>query len=310
MRNVFIKELVKEARRNKDLYVLSADLGFNAFEPFRDEFPDRFINVGVAEANMVGVAAGLAMMGKKVCAYSIVPFATFRCYEQIRDDVCLHALDVKMVGVGGGFSYGNQGVTHNTTEDIAVMRALPNMSVFCPGDKTEAEAMIKIALKHDGPAYLRLGRAGTRQIYEQVPGFSYGKGVTVKEGGDVTLISTGNILETALDAAEALERQGRNVRVISMPCVKPLDIELVLKAAGETKAIFVIEEHSVIGGLGSAVAEAVLESEHSDIVFRRIGMNDKFPSVTGSQQYLRDRYGLSSDAIAAVVARSLELQPA
>lgn len=310
MRNIFIKYIVEEARRDKNLYVLSADLGFNAFEPFRDEFPDRFINVGVAEANMVGVAAGLALMGKKVCAYSIVPFATLRCYEQIRDDICLHKLNVKMIGVGGGFSYGNQGVTHNTTEDIGVMRILPNMSVFCPADKIEAEAMVKIALEHDGPAYLRLGRAGTRQIYDQVPDFVYGKGVTVKDGDDLTLISTSNILETVLDAAAALEIQGRSVRVISMPCVKPLDQELVLKAAAETEAVFVIEEHSIIGGLGSAVAEAIMESPYSDIVFKRIGVNDEFPAVIGSQQYLREQCGLSPQSIAVVAARCLELQPA
>jgi transketolase len=306
MRGSFVKKLIEAARRDPNLYLLTADLGFRALESFRDEFPKQFVNVGVAEANMVGLAVGLALTGKRVCVYSIVPFVTFRCYEQIRNDVCWHDLDIKLIGVGGGFSYGNQGISHNTTEDVAVMRALPNMTVFSPADRVEAEAMSEIVLNHRGPAYLKLGKTASRQIYSETPKFEFGRGLTVRAGGDLTLISTGNIIETALAAADALAKRGIGARVISMPCVKPLDQELVLKAARETGAVFTVEEHSIIGGLGSAVAETILESEHSGIVFHRFGVPDVFPDRIGSQQYLRDHYGLSVEMIVTTVLEKLK----
>jgi transketolase len=305
MRNIFIKNLIKFARQDKDMYILTADLGFNALEPFKDEFPDRFINVGVAEANMIGIATGLAMMGKKVCVYSIVPFVTLRCFEQIRNDVCWHNFNINLIGVGGGFSYGNQGISHNTTEDIAIMRSLPNMSIFSPGDKIEAEAMANIALNHNGPTYSRLGRAGNKQIYTNDPVFKIGKGAVVKEGNDLTIISTGNIIETVIEVAESLEKLGHSVRIISMPCIKPLDKDIILRSAKETKAVFVIEEHSVIGGLGSAAAETILESNYSNIDFKRIGIADEFPDKIGSHQFLRDNYGLSVKDITTTILKYL-----
>src|SRR5512133_2393816 len=228
MRNIFIRKLMEFAQTNDDLYVLTADLGYRALEPFRDAYPTRLINVGVAEQNMVGIAAGLAMMGKKVCVYSIVPFVTLRCFEQIRNDVCFHYFNVTFVGVGGGFSYGNQGVSHNTTEDLAVMRALPNMSVFSPGDAIEANAMSELALRHQGPAYIRLGLAGKDAPYQFPPTFAYGKATLVKAGDDIAIISTGNILDTASEVVCALERLNYRVRMISVHCVKPLDEELIL----------------------------------------------------------------------------------
>lgn len=306
MRGSFVKKVIEAARRDPNLYLLTADLGFRALEPFRDEFPKQFVNVGVAEANMVGVATGLALMGKRVCVYSIVPFVTFRCYEQIRNDVCWQNLDVKFVGVGGGFSYGNQGISHNVTEDLAVMRVLPNMTVFCPGDRVEAEAMSEIVLSRPGPAYLELGKSVSQPIYKESPKFEFGRGLTVRDGSDLTFISAGNVIDTVLQAADQLEQNGLKVRILSLPCIKPLDVDLVLKAARETGAVFTFEEHSVIGGLGGAVAETLLESPHSGIVFRRFGVPDVFPDRIGSQQYLRDRHGLSVDEIVTTVLEKIK----
>lgn len=306
MRNIFIKNLIDYARLDKDLYVLTADLGFRAFETFREEFPNRFINVGAAEANMIGLAAGLAMMGKKVCVYSIVPFVTFRCLEQIRNSICFHNFNVNLVGVGGGFSYGSQGISHNTTEDISVMRTMPNMAVFSPGDKIEAEAIVNIALKHNGPTYLRLGKAGDKQIYFKEMEFKIGRGMIIKDGNDLTIFSAGNIIEAVVEVVELVEKLGLSIRLISMPCIKPIDRALIEKSAKETKAIFVVEEHSIIGGLGSAVSEVVLESDYSNIIFKRIGVNDKFPDKIGSHQFLRDSHGLSVKEITAVILNNFQ----
>jgi len=305
MRNVFIESLIKLAQKDKDLIVLTGDLGFQAFEEFAQKYPKQFYNLGNAEANMVGVAAGLALTGKKVCAYSIVPFITLRCYEQIRNSICQSNLNVNLVGVGGGFNYGPQGFSHNTLEDLAAMRALPNMIVLCPADQTEAKLAVREALKSSGPTYIRLGKAGQQKIYSGQPKFKLGQGLLVKSGRDLTLVSVSNIIEDALEIADKLKKKGLSARVISMPCLKPFDRKIILKAAKETKVIFTIEEHSLIGGLGSCVAETLLETNYSDILFKRFAIPDKYCSEVGSQSYLRKINGLSVARIIREISKKL-----
>jgi transketolase len=280
------------------------DLGYSVVEPFRQEFPERFINVGVAEQNMTGIATGLAISGKVVFTYSIANFPTLRCLEQIRNDVCYHRASVKIVAVGGGFAYGAQGMTHHATQDLAIMRALPNMTVVAPGDPVETALATRAIIEWPGPCYLRLGKAQEPVVHKTSPDFQIGKAIVVQEGSDVTLITTGGILYNAVQAAERLAQQGIQARVLSMHTLKPLDTDAVVAAAQRTKAIITVEEHSLIGGLGSAVAEVLAELGDSYITFRRIGIKDEFCHQVGSQEYLRGIYGLSVDSIIEVV-RSL-----
>src|SRR3954469_25913320 len=255
MRTAFIKTLFELARTNKDVMLLVGDLGFGVVTDFAREYPDQFLNAGVAEQNMTGIAAGLALSGKIVFTYSIANFPTLRPLEQIRNDICYHRANVKVVAVGGGFAYGSLGATHHATEDLAIMRALPEMSVVAPGDPEEAAAATEAVAAHDGPCYLRLGRAGEQKVHARPIHFQLGKAIQVRQGGDLTIISTGGMLQTAVDTGDALSHRGLQVRVLSMHTLKPLDTDAVLSAARETGGIFTLEEHSIIGGLGSAVAE-------------------------------------------------------
>ena len=292
MRTAFITTLTKLARENEKVFLLTGDLGFSVFEDFRAEFPDRFFNVGLAEANMVGISAGLSLSGKIVFIYSIVPFVTMRCFEQIRNDLCYQNLNVKIIGTGGGLCYGSAGPTHHSITDIAIMRVLPNMTVICPGDPIEAELAVKSSITYQGPVYIRLGKGHELRVHSTSPHFEIGKGIILKEGSDIVLIATGNMLSTAKQVADMLEGNGLSIRLVSMHTVKPIDKALILKAAKETKAIFTIEEHSIISGLGSAVAEVIAESKHK-CLFKRIGLLDIFNKDVGSQEYLREKNSLS-----------------
>lgn len=309
MRTTFIHTLIDCARANEHIWLLVGDLGYSVVEPFRQEFSDRFINVGVAEQNMTGIATGLALSGKIVFTYSIANFPTLRCLEQIRNDACYHNANVKIVAVGGGFAYGAQGMTHHATEDLAIMRALPNMTVVALGDPVETALATRAIIEWPGPCYLRLGKAGEPVVHKTSPDFQIGKAIRVREGGDVTLIATGGILFNTVQATEELAQQGIQARVLSMPTIKPLDSKAVLAAAQRTKAIITVEEHSVIGGLGSAVAEVLAESGNSHTTFRRIGIKDEFCQQIGSQEHLRGIYGLSVDGIIQVVQSVMEMIP-
>ena len=297
MRTAFIQTLVQIAERDERVWLLVGDLGFGVVTPFVERFPQRFVNAGVAEQNMTGVAAGMALCGKVVFTYSIANFPTLRCVEQIRNDVCYHNADVKIVCVGGGLAYGAVGVTHHATEDIAILRALPNMTVVAPGDPVEAGLATRAVVNWPGPCYLRLGRTGEPRIHQSEVDFQIGKAITVREGSDLTLIATGGLLCNAVQVAEQLSQQGIQPRVLSMHTIKPLDAEAVLAAARETAAIVTIEEHSVIGGLGGAVAEVLIEADQRPRYFKRIGLNDTFSSVVGDQEYLRAQYGLDMAGI-------------
>jgi transketolase len=301
MRTTFIQALIDTARTDERIYLLVGDLGFSMVEPFAQAFPKRFLNMGVAEQNMVGVATGLALSGKIVFIYSIANFPTLRCLEQIRNDICYHNASVNIVSGGTGLCYGALGTTHHSTEDIAVMRSLPNMRVIAPGDPTESALATKAVIKKAGPSYLRLGKSVEPLIHLDNFDFQIGKAVEIHGGTDITLITSGGILYNAIKASEILEGDGVSVRLFSMHTLKPLDVETILKAARETSAIITIEEHSIIGGLGSAVAEVLAEAGSRNSTFKRIGIRDTFCSQVGSQQYLQEQHSLSAEGIANTV---------
>lgn len=301
MRRTFINTLIELAEKDKGIFLLTGDLGFSVLERFRDKFPDRFFDVGVAEQNMIGVAAGLALSGKIVFVYSIVPFVTMRCFEQIRNDLCFQNLNVRLVGTGGGFSYGSAGSTHYALEDVAIMRSLVNMTVICPADPIETELVVKSSLSHQGPIYIRLGKRNEPVIHSKL-NFQIGRGIIVEHGGDVTIIASGSMLLIAKQISESLKNNNLSVRIISMPTVKPLDKRIILKSARETKAIFTLEEHSIIGGLGSAVSEVLAESKHK-VMFKRFALPDRYNEFVGSQKYLLERSGLSVQQITKTILK-------
>ena len=306
MRDAFFDALVQLAEEDKSIYLVVGDLGFGVTATFAQRFPDRFLNAGVAEQNMTGVAAGLALSGKTVFTYSIANFPVLRCFEQIRNDVCYHAANVKIVAVGGGFAYGSLGASHHATEDLAVMRALPGMTVLAPGDPAEALGATRAVAAHRGPCYLRLGRAGEPKVHTQPIQFRLGKAITVRSGSDLTIVSTGGLLETAVRAADRLSLSGIQCRVLSMHTLKPLDEEAIRSAARETGAVFTLEEHSVIGGLGSAVAEVLAESLDKPVLFRRMGLPSSFSCKIGTQEYLRVQHGLSVEAVVQTICSTLD----
>lgn len=292
MRTAFIETLEKLAGQDKNLWLLTGDLGFSVLENFSSKFPNQYLNMGVAEQNMVGVAAGLALSGKKVFVYSIIPFLTLRPLEHIRNDVCMQNANVKLVGVGAGFAYGQLGLTHHAIEDIAVIRSLPNINVVCPGDPWEVEMATTAIYLSKTPAYLRLGKKGESILHKRVTNFTIGKGIIMHEGQDGTIIATGSMLETATVVYQELQSAGLKFRLISMHTVKPLDEKLILDSANMTDAIFTLEEHNVMGGLGEAVA-LVFAKYALRAKFLCFSVNDRFTKVSGTQEYLREINGLS-----------------
>jgi len=305
LRSAFIDSLLELAQCDDRVTLVVGDLGFGVVTRFAEELPKQFVNAGVAEQNMTGLATGMALNGKIVFTYSIANFPVLRCLEQIRNDVCYHQANVKIVAVGGGMAYGSLGMSHHATEDIAIMRALPNMVVIAPNDPIESALATRAVAAHDGPCYLRLGRAGEPVIHNADLEFQIGKAITVRDGYDVTLLVTGGLLGNVLAVSDLLRDRGVHARVLSVPTIKPLDEEAVLQAARETNALFTIEEHSVIGGLGGAVSEVLMEGSERRVRFKRIGLNSVFASRVGTQDYLRAEYGLDTSGILATVSRTL-----
>jgi transketolase len=286
MRTTFIETLCRVAESNERIWLLTADLGYSVLERFARAFPDRYVNVGVAEQNMIGLAAGLARTGKIPFVYSIANFPTFRCLEQIRNDICYHENNVKIVAVGGGYVYGVQGYTHHGIEDLAIMRALPGITVIAPGDPVETRLATNAIAQMPGPCYLRLGKAKESVVHQTDPAFAVGKAILVRPGSDLTLISTGGMLHQTVEVARRLAPLGIETQVLSMPTVKPIDAEAVISAAWQTGAILTIEEHSVTGGLGSAVADILAESRVPAVRFLKFGIPDQVNHHVGSQNYL------------------------
>ena len=300
MRSAFNEELLEIARNDDRIFMILADIGYGEIEPFAEAFPDRFYNCGVAEQNMTGVACGLAMEGKVAITYSIANFPTLRCLEQIRNDVCYHNQNVKIVIIGGGLAYGALGVSHHSTEDISIMRALPDMIVCCPADIKEARAATHAMIAHEGPFYYRCGYKQEPDVHKGDIDFELGKALQACDGADVTLIGTGTVTFRALQAAELLAAEGISARVVSMHTIKPIDRDALIAAAEETGGIVTVEEHTVCGGLGSAVAEVVAEAGLG-IPFKMIGLPDTYVHIVGTHEWLLDYYGFSPEAIASTV---------
>ncbi len=309
MRNAFAATITELAATDDRIVVLSGDIGNRLFDAFKDQHPARFYNCGVAEGNMTGMAAGMAMCGLRPFTYTITPFATTRVMEQIRIDVCYHNLPVTIVGTGSGLSYASLGPTHHSVEDVAFLRALPNITVVCPADVAEVNAALKEILKVNGPVYLRLGKKGEPVVHKDPVVLVIGRGITIREGGDVCLLGLGNMVAPSLDAAALLEARGVSAKVVSMHTVKPLDEELLRDVLNRFAVVAVVEEHSRIGGLGSAVAEwAAAQPFRIKARLLSFGTPDLFLPESGSQKYLRKRFGLTADAIADLIARAYQAE--
>jgi len=306
MRNAYLEVLYELAGQNSDVMALVADNGAIVYDKFRRDFPGRFINCGISEANMVSVAAGLAACGKMPFAYTISGFLTMRAFEQVRNDVCLQKTNVKLVGIGAGFVYSDLGPTHHATEDIALMRVLPGMTIFSPADRREARYVTHAAAEIDGPVYLRLATGGSAPIYEEDYDFAAGRGVTLRNGSDATIISTGAIAQETLQAAEDLSESGISVRIINIHTIKPIDAEIIVQAAEQTQAVVTVEEHNTSGGLGGAVAEVMAENGCGGVRCRRLGLKDSFAEGYGSYAQMKQGNGLSAGHIVAAVQKVLE----
>lgn len=298
MRNAFAAEITALAAQDERVVLLSGDIGNRLFDEYKVRAPGRFFNCGVAEANMISMAAGMAMCGLRPVAYTITPFITTRCLEQIRVDVCYHHVPVIIVGTGSGLSYASLGATHHSCEDIAFLRALPHMTVVCPGDPVEVKHALRAALAYPEPVYLRIGKKGEPAIHKQPPDFVIGKGIVVRPGTDVCLLSTGNMLGVAMRAAEQLEQKELSAQVVSLHTVKPLDKVLLADAFARFAAVVTVEEHSLLGGLSGAVAEWLADRPPQKARLLRVGTDDTFMHETGDQQYARRYFGLTPEAIA------------
>ena len=297
MRDTFVRTLLDIAKKDKNVYIVTGDLGFGVLKPFWTELPDQIINAGIAEQNMTSIAAGLAMQGKIVYTYSIGNFPTLRCIEQIRNDCAYHNANVKVVCVGGGFVYGSLGMSHHATEDIAMMRALPDVTVLAPGDLVEAECATQAIYKQEGTCYLRLGRGGEKRIHEKLENFTIGKAIEIQKGENVAVFSTGAIFDEVNEACEELQAQGLVPTVYTFPTVKPIDKEVILQCAKTHKAIVTVEEHNLSGGFGSAVAEVLAEESGKKAKLVRVALDDRYSCIVGSQKYLRKQYSIDAKTI-------------
>ncbi len=294
MRNAFGETIYDLAKDNKKILALTGDAGTGVFDKLEGDYPNQVLNLGIAEANMITAAAGLAASGFIPFTYAIAPHLTMRPYEQIRNDICLNNTNVKIVSVGAGLHYSNQGPTHHAIEDLTILKVLPNMTIFSPCNPMEARESTIAASKIKGPAYIRIGRAtDTKLKYE----FKVGKGVELKEGDDATIISTGATVYDSYVAANELKKEGISVRVVNIHTIKPLDEEIIIKAARETGAILTVEEHQLEGGFGDSIARVILENNRKTIKFKRMGINDVFCSYCGNYQEIKKRYGLTKENI-------------
>jgi transketolase len=304
MRNAFADEMTRLAQQNSRVVLLSGDIGNKLFDKFKAVDERRFYNCGVAEANMMGVAAGMALSGLRPVVYTITPFTTTRCFEQIRVDACYHKAPVVIVGTGSGLSYAELGPTHHSLEDMAILRTLPGMRVMAPCDAEELRLALQAAVHEDGPVYIRIGKKGEPAIHLQRPDFKIGKALVVREGSDVALLSAGTIMPEVLKAADLLKAKGISAEVVSFHTIKPLDAAYLAAVSKRIKLVATIEEHGLIGGLGSAVAEwRAMDNSATPLLC--FGTPDEFMHEVGSQEYARAKYGLTPDNIAARILAAL-----
>lgn len=296
MRAEFFRALEELAHSNNDIFILTGDLGFKLFDSFKSRFPERFYDIGVAESNMIGIASGLALSRKTVYCYSIIPFLIMKTYEQIRNDVANHNLNIKLVGVGGGFTYGLEGMTHFGLEDFALMRLLPNIAIVAPADLMEAQCLAKSSYEHKGPMYIRLGRSNESVIHETPPAFKIGKSIFIKEGKNIALFAIGNMVHVGKQVADLLSKIGIEPTLINTHTLKPLDTQVIVQIASAHEFIFSLEEHYINGGLGSAIAETLIENGYKGC-FKRFGIPERLRDIIGNADYLRCVYGLTPEKI-------------
>lgn len=305
MRKSFINRLCKLARRDDRICLIIGDLGFSVVEPFAKEFPDRFLNAGVAEQNMIGMATGWSLAENKIVfVYSIANFPTLRCLEQIRNDACHHKANVKIVSVGGGLTYGSAGFSHHAIEDLAIMRALPGMVMSAPADAYETDAIVQLAVDTMGPFFIRLGKNNEPAVHKNPCSLSVGEPIVYKEQGDILIVSTGTLISEVIKAAEMLEKKGLETSILGVPFLKPLNTEKVLQVLNGKKMVVAVEEHTRFGGLGSVIAEIMAENEKT-MPFHKLCLPE-FIDCVGSQKDLRGFYGISSENIEKYVSKLLK----
>lgn len=305
MRNAFADEITRQGAGDPRIVLLSGDIGNKLFDRFKQLAPGRFLNCGVAEANMMSVAAGMALSGLRPVIYTIAPFTTTRCFEQIRVDVCYHKAPVVIVGTGAGLSYAELGPTHHSLEDLALLRSLPEMNVLAPCDEVELRLGLRAALQQDRPTYMRIGKKGEPVIHKGLPVFRLGKAITVREGDDVCLISIGNMMPVVLAAADSLRDQGLSARVESFHTLKPLDTDRLTQIFERYPLVAAVEEHSLLGGLGGSIAEWLARQHAPRGRLICFGTGDVFMHEVGSQDYARNKFGLTAGNIAETVSAGL-----
>ncbi len=306
MRNAFADEITKVAAEDPRVCLLSGDIGNRLFNTFKEKFPDRFFNCGVAEADMMGVAAGLALSGMRPVVYTITPFTTFRCFEQIKIDVCYHEAPVVIVGVGSGLGYASLGPTHHSLEDVGALRLFPGLTILCPGDPLEVRAAVRALLRHNGPAFLRLGKKGEPAVHSAVPDVRIGRALVMKKGSDVGILSTGAILPNAMEAGAALEKAGVSAEVVSFLTVKPLDEQYLADAFARFRLVVTLEEHSLLGGLGGSVAEWLADYGPQKAGLLRFGTRDEFLHESGGVKFARKFFGLDAPSVTNRILEKLK----
>jgi len=311
MRQTCLNMIYQLAKQDDRIFFIGSDLGVGTLDQFKEEMPKRFFMEGVNEANIIGMAAGLAMEGKIVYVNTLATFLTRRCFEQIVLDLCLHNVKVRLIANGGGLVYAPLGPTHLAIEDMAILRAIPNMTILAPADADEMQRLMPLTVDWPGPLYLRLAKGYDPIVTTDATPFEIGKAVPMREGADALIVTTGIALKGALEAAAVLGSQGIEAAVVHCPTVKPLDVETILDYAAPVRVIVSFEEHTIIGGLGSAVAEIVAEAGFDPAKrFKRLGIPDMFPDEYGSQESLMERFSLTSEALVSTVVRLTEENPA
>lgn len=296
MRNAYLNTLYELAKKDINLLSLVSDNGMIVYDAFRRDFPEQYFNFGISEAHMVTAAAGMAICGKIPFVYTISSFLAYRAYEALRLDICLQNLNVKVIGIGSGVAYGYLGPTHHTTEDIGLLRSLPNLTIFSPATPLEAKKCIEEAYKINGPVFVRLGTNGEKEYYKDSRDIEIQKGIIMREGTDIVIITTGCILLEVLEVAELLSKLEIYAEVININTLKPFDKEIIKMCANKIHKMFVVEEHNIIGGLGSIVAEVIAE-ENLNVEFYRIGLEDRFAIGYGTQKEVRMQNGLDAQGI-------------
>lgn len=306
MRKEVVRTIYKQALLDDKVIFITGDLGHDSINEFRKNLPKQYINAGIAEQNIIGIAVGLALSGNRVFVYSIAPFITMRCYEQIKVDVCYQNVGIVIIGVGAGYAYSTCGSTHHAIEDIAVMRALPNMQIYSPSNPLEARLLTEYLLTVRHPAYLRIGKGGeppAEKDYTITPG----KGLVMRTGYDITIFSTGAIIQEAFKAASILEARDISAEIINIHTIKPIDEEIIVDRARLRKGIFVLEEHNILGGLGGAIAEIISEANTiTKPIFKRFGVPDKYVHLAGSQNFMRQQCGITGEQIADQILSSIQ----